>query len=120
MIDRTTPPTEQIQWFTKNYGREETLDNYIKVTKDGMPLPKEPKDKQVQHEQTKKHGRRYDRAKEMLQHDNQLRDCISLISMLHTAQTYTPKLVTTRADALSYLKQNYISGDTLEIEEVKL
>ena len=120
MIERTTPPTEQIQWFTKNYGREESLDNYIKVTKSGTPLPKDPKDKHAQHEPTKKHGRRYDRAKEMLQHDNQLRDCISLISMLHTAQTYTPTLVTTRVDALTYLKENYISSDTLEIEEVKL
>jgi carboxyl-terminal processing protease len=123
MIERTTPPTEQIQWFTKNYGREETLDNYIKVTKEDIPLEKTKKtdqEKKAAPAATKDHSRRYDRAKEMLQNDNQLRDCISLISMLHTAQTYTPKLVTTRASALNYLKQNYISGDKLEIEEVKL
>jgi len=119
MIERTTPPTEQMQWFTKNFGREETLDNYIKVTKEGIPMPKEKKDKKEA--PTKKDGsRRYDRAKEMLQNDNQLRDCISLISTLHTAQTYTPALVKTRADALSYLKQNHISSDKLEIEEVKI
>ena len=70
---------------------------------------------------SKKDGnRRYDRAKEMLQSDNQLRDCISLISMLNTAQTYTPELVTTRAEALAYLKQNHISSDKLEIEGVKV
>ncbi len=124
MIERTTPPTEQIQWFTKNYGREESLDNFIKVTKEGMPLAKEKKDPST-HKATSgshktKSNKRYDRAKEMLQNDNQLRDCISLISMLNTAQRYTPKLVTTRADALQYLKQNYISGDILDIEEVKL
>lgn len=119
LVERTTPPTEQVQWFTNNYGREETLDNYIKVTKDGTPLPKEKKDKKE--EPTKKTGsKRYDRAKEMLQNDNQLRDCISLISTLNTAQKYTPKLVTTRADALAYLKQNHISNDKLEIEEVKI
>jgi carboxyl-terminal processing protease len=119
MIERTTPPTEQIQWFINNYGREETLENYIKVTKDGIPLPKEKKEKKEI--PSKKEGnRRYDRAKEMLQSDNQLRDCISLISMLNTAQTYTPELVTTRADALAYLKQNHISSDKLEIEEVKV
>lgn len=119
IIERTTPPTEQMQWFTKNFGREETLDNYIKVTKEGIPMPKEKKDKKEI--TTKKDGnRRYDRAKEMLQNDNQLRDCISLISTLHTAQTYTPKLVKTRADALSYLKQNHINSDKLEIEEVKI
>jgi hypothetical protein len=69
----------------------------------------------------KKDGnRRYDRAKEMLQSDNQLRDCIALISMLHTAQTHTPQLVKTRANALAYLKQNHISSDKLEIEEVTI
>ncbi|HEX4068845.1 MAG TPA: S41 family peptidase [Candidatus Babeliales bacterium] len=124
MIERTTPPTEQIQWFTKNYGREETLDNYIKVTKDGVPLMKEKKDPSSHKAPSGKFknndNRRYDRAKEMLQNDNQLRDCISLISMLNTAQKYTPKLVTSRGSALTYLKQNYISGDKLEIEEVKL
>ncbi len=127
VIERTTPPSEQVQWFTKNYGREETLDNYIKVTKDGRPLPKEKptkseKDKKNnKHDSDKKEGnRRQDRAKEMLQNDNQLRDCISLISTLHTAQTYTPDLVKTRADALAYLKQNHISTDKLEIEEVKI
>jgi hypothetical protein len=108
-----------MQWFNKNYGREETLDNYIKVTKEGMPLAKQKKEVHAP-ETKKKNSKRYDRAKEMLQNDNQLRDCISLISMLNTAQTYTPKLVTTRADALNYLKQNHISSDKLEIEEVKL
>lgn len=123
MIERTTPPTEQVQWFTKNFGREETLDNYIKVTKEGIALPKEKKDKKGKKEEVsnKKEGnRRFDRAKEMLQNDNQLRDCISLISSLNTAQKYTPTLVKNRADALSYLKQNHISSDKLEIEEVKI
>lgn len=122
-VERTTPPTEQIQWFTKNFGREETLDNYIKVTKEGIPLPKEKADKKDKQEKTKnKKGgsKRFDRAKEMLQNDNQLRDCISLINTLNTAQKYTPSLVKTRTDALSYLKQNHISSDKLEIEEVKI
>jgi carboxyl-terminal processing protease len=120
-IERTTPATEQIQWFIKNYGREETLDNYIKVTKEGVPLVKEKKEKFAKDENKKKDGnRRFDRAKEMLQNDNQLRDCISLINTLHTAQKYTPELVKTRIDALTYLKQNHINSDKLEIEEVKV
>lgn len=119
IIERTTPPTEQMQWFINNYGREKTLDNYIKVTKDGTPLMKN-KDEQKEIPIKKRSNKRYDRAKEMLQNDNQLRDCIALISMLHTAQKYTPHLVKTRADALMYLKQNHINSDKLEIEEVVL
>ncbi len=115
-----------MQWFVKNYGREETLDNSIKVTKEGLPLP--PTQKKDKHDKSKTDtknkkatgNRRYDRAKEMLQNDNQLHECISLISSLHSAQTHTPQLVKTRADALTYLKQNHISADKLDIEEVKL
>ena len=120
MVELTTPPTEQMQWFTKNFGREETLDNYIKVTTQGIPLPKEKKGKKEAPEKKKGASKRFDRAKEMLQKDNQLRDCISLINTLSTAQKYTPDLVTTRADARAYLKQNHISSDEIEIEEVKI
>ena len=120
IVERTTPPTEQIQWFTKNFGREETLDNYIKVTPNGIPLPKEKNEKNETIAKKKDGSRRFDRAKEMLQKDNQLRDCISLINTLGTAQKYTADLVKTRADALLYLKQNHISNDELEIEEVKI
>lgn len=120
LIERTTPPTEQMQWFTKNFGREETLDNYIKVTVEGIPLPKEKKEKKESPAKKKVGSKRFDRAKEMLQNDNQLRDCISLINTLSTAQKYTPDLVTTRSSTLSYLKQNHISSDELEIEEVKI
>lgn len=119
MIERTTPPTEQTQWFTKHYGREQTLDNYIKVTKEGTPLVKDKNEKK-EAPQKKSGSRRYDRAKEMLEHDNQLHDCISLIGILHTAQQHTPQLVKTRADALAYLKQNHISSDKIEFEEIKL
>lgn len=121
LIEKTTLPTEQIQWFVKNFGRENTLENYIQVTKEGIPLPKEAKDKkEVETIVKKESGKRSDRVKKMLQDDNQLRDCISLINTLNTAQKYTPQLVTTRPEALSYLKQNHMSGDTLEIDEVKI
>ncbi|HSC24767.1 MAG TPA: S41 family peptidase [Candidatus Babeliales bacterium] len=123
IIERTLPITEQVQWFIKNYGREETLDNSIKVTEKGIPLPKEIKEKKEEPTliTTKKSGdKRFDRAKEMLQNDNQLRECISLITMLNTAQTYMPQIVTKRVDAISYLKKNYICHDSLEIEEVKI
>jgi len=95
------------------------LDNYIRVTKQGIPLVKD-KDEKKDIPTKKKGSRRYDKAKDMLQNDNQLRDCIVLISMLNTAQLYTPNLVKNRADALTYLKQNYIGSDQLEIEEVTL
>lgn len=123
MIEKTTSPTEQMQWFTKNFGREETLDNYINVTKEGIALPKEKKENKKDKKNIvskEERASRFDRAKKLLETDNQLRDCISLINTLHTAQKYTPNLVKTHASAGSYLKQNHISNDKLEIEEVKI
>jgi len=119
IIEKTIPMTEQMQWYIKNYGREATLDNYIKVTQEGLALPKEKKDNKKKEPEKKESNRRFDRAKEMMQHDNQLHECITLINMLHTAYQHTPQLVNTRENALVYLKRNYISNDTLEIEEVK-
>lgn len=119
LVEHTTPPTEQVQWFTQHYGRENTLEHYIKVNRENEDASKkEPSIKSTPKKD--KHNRRFDRAKEMLQKDNQLRDCITLINILHTAQTYTPNLVKTRPQALDYLKKNFISNDTLDIEEVKL
>jgi carboxyl-terminal processing protease len=119
VVDRTQPPTEQIKWFTKNYGRESSLDHYIKINKTDADKPKKEETKTVDDEEKKKANKRKDRAKEMLQNDNQLRDCITLINMLHTAKKYTPHLVDTRTNALDYLKKNHISTDVLEIEEIK-
>lgn len=119
IVERTTPPTEQILWFTKHFGREETLDNYIKVTQT-TPIQENKKKENNPSEDKKSSNRRKNRALEMLQKDNQLRDCIMLINMLHSAQAYTPELVKTRTDALKYLKQNYVSVETLEIEEIKI
>jgi carboxyl-terminal processing protease len=116
LVERTTPPTEQVLWFTKHYGREESLDNYIKIAK----TEQKTMDSEKKSDTKKKSSRRTDRALEMLQKDNQLRDCIILINMLHTAQTYTPQLIDTRATALEYLKHNYVSSETLDIEEIKI
>lgn len=118
VVERMTAPTEQAQWFIKNYGREEALDNYIKVAKTD-DIAAEKKEETKTDAPKKKNSRRYDRAKEMLQADNQLRDCIALINILHTAQKHTPHLVKTRADAQAYLKGNHISTDKLEIEEME-
>jgi carboxyl-terminal processing protease len=114
VVERTTPPTEQLQWFIKHYGHENRLDHYIKVHEESSE-----KSDQKANNVPKKTTTRYDRAKDMLQKDNQLRDCIMLINMLHSAKNHTPELVKTRSQALIYLNQNYVNTDTLTIEEIK-
>ena len=117
VIERTLPLTEQMQWFTKHYGREQTLDNYIKISKS----TENEKTKQEKKEEVENKSNRWqERAKEMLRSDNQLRETITLINMLYNAQIYTPDLVKNRKQAVTFLKQSHISNDILEIEEIKL
>lgn len=105
IIERTLPQTEQMQWFTKHYGREQTLDNYIKV----VDITEKTDDKPIGENKSeeKKPDRWQERAKAMLQKDNQLRETITLINILHTAQNNTPNKVENRQLAVAYLKQSH-------------
>lgn len=121
-IERMLPPTEQMQWFTKYYGREQTLDNYIKIDKSTTEDKTNQKQELVQKEDgaEKKPSRWQERAKDMLEKDNQLHEAMTLINILHTAQVNTPDQVKNRKEAFDFLKQIYINGNTLDIEEIRV
>lgn len=114
-VERTFPPTEQMQWFTKHYGREKALSNYIQ-TKD------QEQDNKKKSEPAKSNvpTRWIERAKEMLQTDNQLREAISLINLLNVFQGLCPTKVCNRSLAIIQLKDSHITHDKLDIEEIKL
>lgn len=119
LVERTMPMTEQTQWFIKHYGREETLTHSIKPS--CMPEKKnDPEIKNTDEDKKDAASRRTQRAQEMLQTDNQLRDCITLINIFNSAQKHTPALVKTRANAIEHLKNNFLCKDKLEIEEVTI
>ena len=124
IIDRCTPPTEQTQWFTKYYGREGALNNSIKTdaaaAQEEKEKDKEKKNKKPVDAETSAKNRWFERAKEMLQTDNQLRETISLINLFQTFQKTCPLEVCTINKAIEFMKQNHITNDQLEIEEVKL
>jgi carboxyl-terminal processing protease len=119
VIEKTFPPTEQMLWFTKNYGREAAFDNYIKATENDAQTKKDAEEQKKKDGKKNKNKRWNERAKEMLQSDNQLRETVSLINLLHTAKTLCPKNVNNRDKAVAFLKQNHITNDTMEIEEIK-
>ncbi len=117
LVDRTFPPTEQMQWFTKYYGREHVLKNSIKT---GPDTKEEDAKKKKDGEKKKEPTRWIERAKEMLQTDNQVREAISLINLLHTFMEVCPQQVGNRRKAIQKLKESHIGHENLEIEEVKL
>jgi carboxyl-terminal processing protease len=120
VVERTQPLAEQVRWFTKNYGREQSFKNHIKVLSSSAAPDKEAVDtsKVINDAHTIK--RWTDRSREMLQKDNQLHAAIELINLFHTAQKTCPNQVCSRAQAVAYMKQHLITDDnTLTIELVQ-
>lgn len=113
-VERTLPLTEQIQWFTQHYGREESFKNHIKVhssTEGAKPKEANSADQSVK--------RWLERTKELLQKDNQLRTAITLINLLGTAHQCCPALVSTRDEEIAFMREHLITNDTpLTIEQV--
>lgn len=129
-IERTFPPTEQMRWFTKHYGREHALNNCIKMQDQVAGQPAATA--QVAGQPTAvtqaagaagvpaKPTRWAERAKQMLQTDNQLREAISLINLLYVFEGLCPNRVCNRSKAIAQLKESHLAHDTLDIEEIKL
>lgn len=110
IIERTMPLTEQVKWFTEHYGREHALKNSIRISKE-EPTPEKKEEK--------KPSGWTERAKQMMQTDNQLREAINLINLIHNFRGLCPDKVCNRSAALEQLKNNHISQDKLTIEEIK-
>ncbi len=114
VVERTMPLSEQLRWFTQNYGREESFKNHIKVhvknesAQNKTPTPADQSSK-----------RWSERAKDLLQQDNQLRAAITLINLLGTARQCCPTQVATRDKEVAFMRQHLITNDTqLTIEQV--
>jgi len=116
LIERMLPPTEHMQWLTKNYGRENTLENYIKpavvdakttASKPAACPPTSSKDRWAQ------------RAQQMLEKDNQLRQTIALIDTLAQAQKQCPALVRSRKEAVAFLGALFIGDTVLTAEGIE-
>lgn len=114
VIEKQLPPTEQMKWFRKHYGRESTLTNSIKQNDDEEDATKKEEEKQ---DDDKKSWS--ERAKQALNEDNQFRHAITLINTLATIKELAPETVNTRTKAVATLKKLYTGNDDIELVEVK-
>jgi len=121
-IEKRLPPTEQMIWFTKFYGRERALINYIQVEGNHEAETKKEEEEKKEKEKDKDKEKKTwsERAKTLLETDNQLRDTLSLINLLYTGKTSCPVDVSTRTKAVEFLKNNFITNDKLTLEEIKI
>jgi carboxyl-terminal processing protease len=123
-IERCLPPSEQIKWLTESYGRENTLENYICIDKEGKAQEKENKNKKIEESNNNKKNNEKDswnkRVQTMLQQDNQLKEAINLISLIYNGQRNLRRVITDRKSALLYIQSNYVCNDKIEVQEVVL
>ncbi len=113
VLEKRFPPTEQMIWFNKFYGREKALTNYIKAT--------EHEDKKEEDKKKAKTDKNWtERAKDMLNKDSQLRETLSLINLFSLAQSCNPQLVSNRHKAVEFLKHSYVTDEQLKLEEIRI
>lgn len=120
VIERTFPATEQMQWFTKFYGREDGIGNYIKP--DGKVASDKESEKKALEKDKKKDDKKgsgwVKRAQTMIDQDNQIRDTISLVNLFDTFKKTCPADVCNRDKAVEFLKKHHITNDKIEIDTV--
>jgi len=114
LVEKTMPPTEQVKWFQKYYGRESALPRYIK--KHGEEEKKEEEKKKTADTKKKPWSQR---AREALEKDNQLREAVTLINTYHFAQDLVPEKMTTRQDAVKLINEINVTDKPLKLTEVK-
>ncbi|MBN1549632.1 S41 family peptidase [Candidatus Babeliales bacterium] len=111
-IDSKLPPTEQMVWVNKHYGRESALKHSIKTNAQEKDAQK--KSKNTGEEKTEKKSTK-ERRKEMIMRDSQIQDTLTCINILNL----NPQAWNARTDAIKLLKKTFVNGNELVLEEVK-
>lgn len=126
-------PTEEMKWITEMYGKEVSLKNHITVDEvqkgrkdpvddddDELPIKKDKdqkKDKKKKEDEEEKSWE--EKQKESLSQDVQVQASINMINLLAVARKYIPDQISSHEKALKFLKENYITDDSVAIEKVK-
>ena len=135
-------PTDELKWVQDMYGKEASLKHHItgkeastsrtvlaaeskKVEGKGVVAKNSDstdastsetadtkKDKENSPEKFE------ERQQEAITHDVQIQAAVNLINMFNLAKTANPKTVATRAQALEFLKQHYLTDDKVVIEKI--
>jgi len=110
-LEYRSPPTETMKWMTTSYGKESALKGSIKPKDHDYSKTDDTKEK----EKSWKEKRR-----EILSQDYFIQNSINLIGLYHTGQAAFPKKLSSRTNALKFLKENYAIDTKIEAEEIKL
>ncbi len=118
-INPKITPAEEIKWIEDLYGKEASLKNYIDPQKTEKQTENK-KDKENKEDKEKPEKSWEEKRIEAINSDIQIQASINMINMLDLAKKHTPKLVATRDKALAFLKENFVTDDPIEMEEIKV
>lgn len=117
-------PSEELKWVQDMYGKEASLKHHITGNEaKGIPEPKDEANKkkavEKPEEADEKDPKKFEeRQQEAIGHDVQVQAAVNMINLLNLARTSNPKAVATRSGALTFLKQQYLTDDKVEIEKI--
>lgn len=114
IVERSYPPTEQVEWYTKNYGHEHSSSNYLKPH--GYEDKEKKDEKKAQSDAMKNWS---ERIQESLQLDNQFKETINLINLFYLGKTGCKASMKTRKESLEFMKKNHLSSDKIRFTEIK-
>lgn len=126
-------PTEEMKWITEMYGKEASLKNHITVDEvqkgrkdpvdddDEAPVKKDKDQKKDKKKKQKDEEEKSweEKQKESLSQDVQVQASINMINLLAVARKHIPDQISSHERALKFLKENYVTDDSVTIEKVK-
>jgi carboxyl-terminal processing protease len=122
-------PVDEMKWIEDLYGKETSLKHHISAEEaQGKPaLDKEKVKAEKLKEQKEKEKKEEEytpeewekKRQEALAHDAQIAAAVNMISWLDFARKLQPTLVDSRQKALSFIKERYLTDDTVVLEKVE-
>jgi carboxyl-terminal processing protease len=118
-------PAEELKWVQEMYGKEQSLKNHITAKEasgkeDSKGQKKETVEKKIdaKGDEPETPASIEEKQKEAIQQDNQVQAAVNMINLLSLAKKAQPKSVATRKNALSFLKQHFMSDDATELVKI--
>lgn len=114
LIEPYTPPSDTMKWLHAQFGRESVLKKHIKPAE---AAKEDPKKKKRQDQEKEKEESWKNKRKDLLANDFMVQNAINLIDLLDTGKKADPKMLTHK-EQLTFLKNNYVTGQKLTLVDV--
>ncbi|HBS47782.1 TPA: hypothetical protein DEO28_01865 [Candidatus Dependentiae bacterium] len=109
---------EESKWFTAFYGSESSLKNYI-TQQEASGKKETVAKKEKEKEKDEKDLSWEEKFRKAMQNDTQIKTAINMINILALANKIEPQKISTRKDAIKYIKEHFLTDDEIDIKKVK-